>query len=114
LRTRLKAFRSEISSPQELCDQVPAWKELFGEEAALMAAQILYAFHREGRAVKQSDGIDFVHSMYLPHCELWRGDRAFSDLIKHRVNFSQRVVPTLGSLLDRIEAAIVHASEESS
>src|ERR1700733_8011648 len=52
LKTRLKAFHSEMSSPQELCNQVPVWKDLFGEEAALLAAQILYAFHRERRAVK--------------------------------------------------------------
>jgi hypothetical protein len=45
--------------------------------------------------------------MYLPYTDLWRGDRAFSDLlIKHRVSFSERVVPTLVDLPDRIEAEL--------
>jgi hypothetical protein len=42
--------------------------------------------------------------MYLPHVDLWRGDKDFSNLlIKNRVNFYERVVPTLSELLDRIE-----------
>jgi hypothetical protein len=107
LRADLKDFRAEMSSAQELCERVPVWKELFGDQAALVAAQILYAFHREKRAIKRSDGIDFVHAMYLPYTDLWRGDKAFSDLlIKHGVNFSERVVPTLVDLPDRIEAEI--------
>jgi hypothetical protein len=43
LKADLKAFRAEVTSPRELCEQVPAWKERFGDEAALLAAQILYA-----------------------------------------------------------------------
>jgi len=59
--------------------------------------------HRQGA----SDGIDFVRAIYLPYCDLWRGDKAFSDLlVKHRVNFSERVVPTLASLPERIEMEI--------
>ncbi|MGD0764263.1 MAG: hypothetical protein ABR929_13935 [Roseiarcus sp.] len=107
LRADLKAFRAEITSPQELCERVPRWKELLGGQASLVAAQILFAFHREKRAIKQSDGIDFVHAMYLPYCDLWRGDKAFSDLlIKHRVNFCERAVPTLASVPERIEIEI--------
>ncbi len=107
LKNDLKTFRREMTSPEELYNQVPRWKEIFGDQAALVASQILYAFHREKRPIKQSDGIDFVHAMYLPFCDLWRGDRAFSDLlIKHRVNFSERVVPTLADIPERIAAEI--------
>jgi len=106
LSTDLKEFRAEMISPQELYEQVPVWKEKFGDDAALVAAQILYAFHREKRPLKRSDGIDFVHAMYLPYSDLWRGDKAFSDLLKkHAVNFSERVVPTLMVLPERIEVA---------
>jgi hypothetical protein len=70
----------------------------------LIAAQILYAFHREGRPIKRSDAIDFIHASYLPLVDLWRGDKAFGDLlIKHKVNFSERVVSTLEELPLRIE-----------
>lgn len=114
LKADLKAFRTQMSSPQELCDQVPVWKTLVGDEAALVAAQILFAFHREKRLIKPSDGIYFMHAMYLPHSDLWRGDRAFSDLlIKHGVNFSERVVPTLLDLPGRIEAEIVKSGATS-
>jgi hypothetical protein len=105
LRRDLKTFREEISSPQQLSEDVPIWKQLFGNESALLAAEVLYAFERDKRPIKDSDGIDFVHVMYLPHTDLWRGDRAFSDLLKkHKVGFSERVVPTLLELPARIEA----------
>lgn len=105
LRRDLKTFRDEISSPQQLCEDVPIWRQLFGNESALLAAEVLYAFERDKRPIKDSDGIDFVHVMYLPHADLWRGDRAFSDLlIRHKVSFSGRVVPTLLELPVRIEA----------
>jgi hypothetical protein len=105
LRKDVKTFREEISSPQQLCEDVPIWKELFGDESALLAAEILYAFERDKRPIKHSDGIDFVHATDLPHTDLWRGDRAFADLlIKHKVTFSERVVPTLLELPSRIGA----------
>jgi hypothetical protein len=107
LRRDLKTFREEISSPQQLCKDVPIWKKLFGDESALLAAEVLFAFERDKRPIKDSDGIDFVHVMYLPHADLWRGDRAFSDLLKrHKVSFGERVVPTLLELPARVEAEL--------
>ena len=41
----LEIFRAEITSPQELSNQAPRWRDLVGDKAALVAAQILYAFH---------------------------------------------------------------------
>jgi hypothetical protein len=106
LRTKEKAFRAEMSSAQRLYEN-GSWRTLFGDESALLAAEIFYAFEREKRTIKESDGIDFVHAIYLPHTDLWRGDKAFSDLlIKHKVSFSDRVVPTLLELPARIEAEI--------
>lgn len=111
LRKDLKTFRGEITSPQQLFEDVPIWKKLFGNESALLAAEILYAFERDKRPIKHSDGIDFVHATYLPHTDLWRGDRAFADLlIKHKVSFSERVVPTLLEVPVRIEAEFAKQS----
>jgi hypothetical protein len=91
LSSDIKTFKAELRSPEDLNQRVPKWQKLFGAESALVAAQILYAYHREKRPIKRSDVIDFIHAMYLPHSDLWRGDRAFGDLlIKHRVNFSDR------------------------
>jgi hypothetical protein len=108
----LKAFRTELSSPEEMNKQVPRWKEMVGEESALTAAQIFQALHREKRGFKRSDAIDFIHAMYLPHTDLWRGDKAFSDLlIKHKIDLSDRVVPTLADLPTRIDAEIARRRE---
>jgi hypothetical protein len=107
LKADLKTFHAETLSPKELSRQAPAWKNMLGEEGALIAAQILYALHRERRPIKSSDAIDFIHASYLPHVDLWRGDKAFSDLlIKHKVKFSERVVSTLEELPLRIEAEV--------
>ena len=114
LRRDLKTFRDEISSPQQLCEDVSLWKQLFGNESALLATQVLFAFERDKRPIKDLDGIDFVHVMYLPHTDLWRGDRAFSDLLqKHKVSFCERVVPTLLELPARIEAELEKQSTGS-
>jgi len=91
LRTNLKIFRAEMMSPQQLCEDVPVWRQLFGDESALLAAEIFFAFEREKRPIMDSDEIDFVHAIYLPHTDLWRGDRSFADLLKeHKVSFSDR------------------------
>jgi hypothetical protein len=107
LEREMKTFANEIQSPEELTKNVPRWKELFGEESGLLAAQILYAFHKDGRDIKNSDGIDLIHAMYLPHADLWRGDKAFSTLlINNRIDCCTRIVPSLMELPGRIEAAI--------
>lgn len=107
LSSDVRSFKAELNSPKDLYERVPKWQELFGDDSALVAAQILYAFHRERRPIRRSDGIDFVHAMYLPHTDLWRGDKAFSDLlIKHRVNFSDRIIPSLSDVPARVEAQL--------
>ncbi len=103
----LKTFRTELTSPQEMNKQVPQWKEMVGEESALIAAQIFQALYRDKREIKRSDAVDFIHAMYLPHADLWRGDKAFSDLlIKHKIELSDRIVPTLADLPRRVDAEI--------
>jgi len=107
LEREAKTFANEIQSPEELTKNVPRWKELFGEESGLLAAQILYAFHKDGREIKNSDGIDLIHAMYLPHADLWRGDKAFSTLLmNNRIDFCTRIVRSLAELPGRIEAAV--------
>jgi hypothetical protein len=104
LSRELEAFRSEITSMEEKSND-PAWIRLFGWESTQIAAQIFYGFYKHKRDIKQSDAIDLIHAMYLPHVDLWRGDKAFSDLlIKNQVNFYERVVSTLSELPSRIDA----------
>ena len=101
----LKTFRAEITSPEDLNDRVPDWRELVGEKSARIATQIMFAFQREKTRLQRSDAIDFIHAMYLPHADLWRGDRGFcSLLIRNKVDYLERVVPRLAELPARIEA----------
>lgn len=103
----LKTFRAEIKSPDDLTERVPAWKKTVGEKSARLAAQIMFAFHRDKRRLERSDAVDFIHAMYLPYTDLWRGDRAFGGLLtRHKVDYWERVVPTLTELPSRIEAEL--------
>jgi hypothetical protein len=106
LDREVRKFSAETWSPHVLTEHTPGgWTKLVGEKSGLIAAQILYAFHKESRKIRRSDVIDLLHAMYLPYTDLWRGDRAFSDLlIKHKVDFSERVVTSLADLPKRIEA----------
>ena len=78
LEREVKQFRREILSPQDLTANVPQWREFFGADSALIGAQIFYAFHHERRDIKKSDAIDLIHALYLPHADLWRGNKAFT------------------------------------
>jgi hypothetical protein len=107
LEREVKTFSNELQSPEELTKNAPRWKEFFGEASGMIAAQILFAFHNDGRHIKNSDAIDLIHAMYLPHADLWRGDKAFSTLlVSNRVDFYSRIVPSLPELPGRIEAVI--------
>jgi hypothetical protein len=105
LQHDVRMERSMILSPRLLTEHTPGgWTKLVGENSALIAAQIMYAFYKEKRQMKRSDAIDIIHAMYLPYTDLWQGDKAFSDLlIKHKVDCSGRVVPSLNDLLSRID-----------
>ena len=108
LKRDLRGFRVEISSPEELNERVPAWRELVGEKSARLATQIMFALQRDKPRLIRSDVIDFTHAMYLPHTDLWRGDRSFSSLlIRSKVDYWERVVPTLVELPARIEAEML-------
>jgi hypothetical protein len=106
IECELQTFGSEMSTSDEMAKH-PAWVEAVGPNGAILTAQAFHSFHREKRAIRPSDAIDLNHLMYLPHADLWRGDRAFSTLlIKNRVNFHERIVPALSELPDRIESEI--------
>jgi hypothetical protein len=51
LEREVKTFGSELKSPEELTKNAPGWKKLFGKASAIIAAQILFAFHKDGRDI---------------------------------------------------------------
>jgi hypothetical protein len=106
VRKRIKRDIKNLLSPRE----IPALVKLFGKDSAFVMTQVLFAFQREHREIiktKPSTVIDAIHALYLPHADLWRGDRDFSALLrKYKVNYHERVVPRLRELPGRIEAEI--------
>ena len=62
--------------------------------------------------IEHSFGGDLMHALYLPHVDLWRGDRRFSSLLKRAApNFADRIIPTLRELPSRIK--ILRAAKAS-
>jgi len=107
LEREVKQFGREILSPEDLTSNAPQWREFFGADSALIGAQIFYAFHHEKRDFKKSDAIDLIHALYLPHTDLWRGDKAFSTLLtNNKVNCCERIVSSLLDLPGRIETLL--------
>jgi hypothetical protein len=112
LRGRVSQFATEIHSPRWLLERSPGLFNNFGSESAMVAAGALVGLYLENRELKRSDAIDLLHATYLPHTDLWRGDRAFSHLLlKYKVKYNERVVPTLDNLIPRIEDELVKHRE---
>jgi hypothetical protein len=64
------------------------------------------AGHRDALKVniEHSFGGDLIHALYLPHVDLWRGDRRFAALLTKSVpRYASRVVPLLKDLPARID-----------
>jgi len=66
--------------------------------------QILGLAGTPGR-VERSFGGDLVHALYLPHVDLWRGDRRFAEVVRTAVpRYGPRIVSRPGQLPERIDA----------
>jgi len=58
--------------------------------------------------MKDSDFGDLLHATYIPYCDLWRGDKDFSNtLISGKVPGMKKIVPRLVDLPNRIEQGLV-------
>jgi hypothetical protein len=56
------------------------------------------------RKINNSSIRDMMHAMYIPHCDLWRGDRKFSRLLNDLpISHKSSIVPSLSELPSRIE-----------
>jgi hypothetical protein len=62
------------------------------------------------RKLKKSDSMDLLHSLYIPNVDLWRGDRAYSEVLL-KANHSQRskIVQTREELPQRISQLLESA-----
>jgi hypothetical protein len=90
-------------SDESFFDELPACKN-YGRMVTAYVLQVTGLSGSRG-SVERSFGGDMVHSLYLPHVDLWRGDRRFSVLLKSAVpELAGRVVPTIKELPSAIDA----------
>lgn len=90
--------------------QVPS-SIIVGNVIPSYARQVLGLRGNPGH-IERSFGGDLVHALYLPHVDLWRGDRRFAEVVVKAVpHYASRVVPRLTALPSAIDAALRRADQ---
>ena len=84
-------------------NQVAA-SDIVGNVIPAYARQVLGLRGNPAR-VERSFGGDLVHALYLPHVDLWRGDRRFAEVVTQAVpHYAPKIVPRLAALPAAIDA----------
>jgi hypothetical protein len=92
-----------LTSLPEVVDTVPSCG-IVGRALTEYVRQLL-GFRGTQAAIERSFGGDLVHALYLPHVDLWRGDRRFSSVMKAAApQFADRIVASLKELPAAIDA----------
>lgn len=92
-----------LTSEEGFASHVPAC-EIVGKIATAYTQQVL-GLSGSAAKIEGSFGGDLMHALYLPHVDLWRGDRRFSQVVKSAIpKYADRIVPTLKALPDKIDA----------
>ena len=96
---RIKEFTILKNLSLSLCNN----EEEFNEN--LLYTYFITNVTREtSRSVRRSDVADLFHAMYLPYCDLWRGDNYFSKMIiNSKLSYSYKVVEKLEELPSRVD-----------
>ncbi|WP_299391351.1 hypothetical protein [Pelagibius sp.] len=103
-----KQIRSKLSKKLEI-EQVikpdaDLWQILGHHTYEVFIAYVKERLDPSGMKSRRSDFADILHAAYIPHCDLWRGDSPFANmLIKRSISLSDRIVPKLTDLPNRIE-----------
>ena len=89
-----------------IVEHIPA-SNLVGRVISAYTKQIL-GISGHAAKIERSFGGDLVHALYLPHVDLWRGDRRFAEIVRNSVpHYAARVVPTPSSLLAAIDRQLM-------
>ena len=98
-----KELFARLRRNSQITSQIPAC-DIVGNVLTCYIRQILGFAGTEAK-IEDSFGGDLVHALYLPHVDLWRGDRRFSEVIKNAVpSYANKVVSKLNSLAAAIDA----------
>jgi hypothetical protein len=100
----LHAFQAD----DNLAHFVPSWR-VFSEIIEPFIMQNM-GFYGGGGQPERSAAGDLLHSLYLPHADLWRGDRRFCHLLKNALPVHRhRIVSKLTELPQAIERLAAQA-----
>ena len=80
---------------------------------ATLAVQAMKKHSKSGQnapEVKNSDGGDMIHALYMPHCDIWRGDKDSAEFVRQAFpSAATHIVGKLKDLPSALEAALAKA-----
>jgi len=92
----------DVASDPEAASAIPAG-QVVGTLLAAYTRQIMVGGEGAPK-IEHSFGGDLVHTLYLPHVDLWRADRRFGSLVRGALpKWSERVVSVPSELVGRID-----------
>ncbi len=103
-RTKLPKFQNI----EEIARNTPPAESLnkYPKDVGNLLKEFMFAYLKP-RKFQDSDVADFMHALYIPHCDLWRGDRTFSNLLlESKLDYKFKIVSSLRMLPGRIESAL--------
>lgn len=95
-------LRDRLLQSPPFAASVPAAKTL----SAIIPQYIrqILGFLGSQSSIERSFGGDIIHALYLPHVDLWRGDRRFSNIVQNVLpELKDSVIPTLKELPSAID-----------
>ena len=101
-------WKEKVRSLESLNIRSVFGPEILGE----YFVDILEAYHGrssrdKGFKPRKSDFVDMLHAIYIPHCDVWRGDGGFSNiLLSQKIKHSERIVAKRSDLPDFIQSLI--------
>lgn len=106
----IRSYRQEISVYKDVSKLFNftdgVWAQLPAHMPDLVVGYVRQRA-KEGGDIKSSDVGDIFHSVYVPFCDLWRGDKHFCDTIAREIpSLSSKIVHKLGDLPPAIEYVI--------
>jgi hypothetical protein len=98
-----RAEGERVLGDVDLLEKVPSY-QIIGAIAEGYTNQVL-GLGGSAAKVEHSFAGDLMHSLYLPHVELWRGDRRFAEVVRNSLpQYAAKIVGAPGDLLAAIDA----------
>jgi hypothetical protein len=98
-----KELRDQFVNTPSLSDAVQVCKTTSAVVKVYIDQILGFTGHEAN--IEKSFGGDLLHAFYLPHVDLWRGDRRFSSVLKEALpTYASRVVSTIKELPSAIDA----------